>query len=298
MRVFTEASGSLTSAYLINAIHQCGYTVIGSDISDFNHGVGMCDEFIIMPKLDDPLLWDKTISLLKKCKVNMVIPSLDESLLGWAERADMLAEENIDVVISPYDTVKIFQDKWQTYKFFLSIDIPTPRTSLQSQYGLIKPRRGRGSVGIFRNNFKNDFSMDGYISQEVIAGVEYTVDALFSVEGKPIYIVPRIRIDVKDGKATKGEVVNNHKIEDLVIKISNHVQFIGPVNFQLFETINNELFFIEINPRIAGGMALSFAATENWIELIVENKVKGNEISPKNINYGLKMARYYHECFI
>ena len=45
--------------------------------------------------------------------------------------------------------------------------------------------------------------------------------------------------------------------------------------------------------------AEGFAATENWIPLIIENFIHGKSIKEKQtIQYGLKMARYYSECFI
>lgn len=298
MKIFTEASGSLTSAYLINAIRECACISVGSDVSTFNHGSRMCDYFVVMPRATDPKIWDKTINILTDLEVNMVIPSLDETLLGWAERTDLFLELGINIIISPVETIRVFQDKWETYKFFKSINIATPKTSLKKEYELIKPRLGRGGAGIFKKNSKKDFSMEGYISQEVIKGVEYTVDVLFSKSGKPIYIIPRVRLDVKDGKSTKGVVVNNPKIDSLIVDISKNIKFIGPINFQLFETKDNELILIEVNPRIAGGMALGFAATENWIKIIVDNIIDGKEVTPKDINYGLKMVRYYNECFI
>ena len=81
------------------------------------------------------------------------------------------------------------------------------------------------------------------------------------------------------------------------MKISNNISFQGPINFQFMEDKNNNLFFLEVNPRIAGGMALGFAASENWISLIVENFIKKQNIKPKPIKFGLKMSRYYEESF-
>jgi hypothetical protein len=49
------------------------------------------------------------------------------------------------------------------------------------------------------------------------------------------------------------------------------------------------------------GMALGIAATENWISLIINNIVLGRPVNYEKINpvkYGLKMVRYYEECFI
>jgi len=298
MKILIEATGSLTSNFLIKAIHDSGHIAIGSDISDFNHSKILCDEFIIMPKVDDKELWNKISGLLEKYQIDIVIPSLDETLLDWSKRVNYFKSNNIDVIISPEYTIDTFQDKWKTYQFFKDIGVLTPNTSLESTYQIIKPRFGRGGSGIFENDFNTKISMDNMISQEKIIGREYTVDTFFNIDGEPIYIVPRLRIDVKNGKSTKGIVVQNDEINELIIKIANKITFYGPINFQLFETEEGQYYFIEINPRIAGGMALGIAATANWIQLIVDNFIHKKKIEVQEIKYGMKMVRFYDEIFI
>jgi carbamoyl-phosphate synthase large subunit len=45
-------------------------------------------------------------------------------------------------------------------------------------------------------------------------------------------------------------------------------------------------------------MALGFAATENWIEPIVQNFWLGRAMKPKPVQFGLMMKRYYAELFV
>lgn len=298
MKIFIEATGSLISNYLIKSIKEAGYFVVGSDINELNHGKVLCDDFIVMPKLGDTHLWDKTLDLLIEHKVNAVIPSLDETMIEWAKRKELFRSKGIEVFVSKPQTIEIFQDKYKTYQFFKSIDIDTPKTSQKAEFELIKPRLGRGGSGIFVNDFKTEICMEKYISQEKIYGQEYTVDVFFDNKNDPVYIIPRMRIDVRDGKSTKGEVVKNEKIEQLIIKISQHIEFLGAINFQLFITDKEEIVMIEVNPRIAGGMALGFAASENWIPLMVNNLIYEKNISKTCIKYGMKMYRYYDEVFI
>jgi len=297
MRVLIESSGSLVSYYLIKSIKELGFEAVGSDVSDFNYSKILCDNFLIMPRAEDKFLWRKIKKIMLDNKIDMVIPSFDASLLGWSERVREFAEMNIKVIISDSKTIEICQDKWETYNFFKRIGIKTPNTSLNAEFDLIKPRFGRGGKGISENDYKTTKLNEKMISQQRVIGDEYTVDVFFQKDGSPLYIVPRKRVDVLDGKSTKGIVVKNNNINQQILKISNYIQFLGPVNFQLFETENKELIFIEINPRIAGGMALGFAATENWINLIYKNIIKKEKIFPKKIKYGLKMSRYYNECF-
>jgi len=139
--------------------------------------------------------------------------------------------------------------------------------------------------------------MANMISQELLTGVEYTIDVLFDHLSQPVYIVPRKRVDVVDGKSTKGVVVKSDLIEGYIHKIAKLLKFIGPINFQCFVD-NGQIHFLEINPRVAGGMALGFAASENWVRLIIHNILKGRDIEPKQVKYGMSMLRYYGEHFV
>jgi len=295
MRILTEASGSLTSAYLLKAIKEAGHTTMSSDINTLNAAYCIADDFIQFPKKDNPNLWEYVENLIIEFKIDVVIPSLDEMLMGWAKRKELFAKKNIHVIISPLETIETFQDKWKTYLFFSRNNIPCPKTSLAQDYELVKPRFGRGSTGV--RILREKIPMDGLISQEVVKGEEHTIDTFFDYQGKSVYIVSRKRVEVKDGKSTKAIVVKNTKIETYIQEMAQYITFIGPINFQCFID-GDRISLIEVNPRIAGGMALGFAATENWIPLIINNLIYNKPITPKSVKYNLKMVRYYAECFI
>ena len=59
----------------------------------------------------------------------------------------------------------------------------------------------------------------------------------------------------------------------------------------------DEYNFIEINPRMAGGVSLSFAASDNWFHAI-ECFYKDTEYVPKNITYGKYVFRHYEDLII
>jgi carbamoyl-phosphate synthase large subunit len=295
MKILTEASGSLTAAYVIEAIKRTGNIAVASDIDELNAGSCLGDDFILFPDKNDPDLWKKIERLLSDHEIDVVIPSLDEMMIGWAERKEYFTDKGISIIISPFETIKIFQNKWETFLFFRKFGIPCPATSLTQDHPLIKPIFGRGSQGIKITD--KAVNMQNMISQEIVKGEEYTVDCFFDYEGNPVYIIPRKRVAVKEGKSTKGIVVRNDLIDFYVREIATHTKLIGPINMQCMLK-NGCVKFIEVNPRIAGGMALGFAATENWVKLIIDNIINKNQIVPKQIKDHLKMVRYYAECFI
>lgn len=296
MRILTEASGSLTSAYLIKAIQAGGHEAIASDIDPACAGRYLADGFIQMPKSSDPALWDKVGSLLAAARIDLVIPSFDETLLGWAQGLhDRNGVSATKVLLSPHNVVDIFVDKWKTFEFFLAHGIPTPLTSLKQEFPLVKPRWGRGGKGVHLASESVD--MRGFISQELAVGQEYTVDVLCDNNSRPLYIVPRKRLGVRDGKSTQGVVVEHLGIERIVRKLCAATHFRGPINVQCFCNTDGGINVIEVNPRIAGGMALGFAATENWVPLMAA-MISGQEaFEPLPVRYGLKMLRYYAEVF-
>lgn len=294
-QILTEAAGSLTAGYLINAVKKSGNISVATDANNDSFGKYLCDKFFLVPYASSP---DSKASLLYLCKkhnIDIVIPTLDDSLLTWANLSEELLKNGTHVASSKESTLKIFLDKWETFLFFRNNGIPTPKTSLKQDYPLVKPRLGRGGSGIQLTD--KLVNMEGNISQELLSGTEYTVDVFCNQDGDPIYIVPRIRIGVKEGKATGGIVVKQETIINIVKKICASIQFWGPINIQCFETENNEVFITEINPRFGGGSALGMAATENWINLI-EKMIYGEKVYDSvPIKYGLKMGRYYSEVF-
>ena len=294
-RVFTEASGGLTASYLLSAITEAGAQPIASDIGNISYAEAFNAEFIQVPASDDTDLWNTMDQIIAKNNIDIVVPSLDETLLGWAERKDHFSKAGCNVVVSPKETIEICQDKWKTYEFFMENNIPTPKTSLRQIYPLVKPRDGRGGRGVVVPSV--NVNMTNMISQELLTGEEYTIDVLFDHLSDPVYVIPRKRIDVINGKSTKGVVVRSNPIEQYIYKISKVLKFIGPINFQCFVD-NGKIKFLEINPRVAGGMALGFAASENWIDLIINHILKGIIIKPKSIKHGMVMLRYYGEHFV
>lgn len=294
---FLEASGGLTSKYLIDYIHDSGGYVVGSDIKDCAAKV-LCDQFILLPKYSDSDLWRIIEKALIDNNIDIVIPSFDETLYEWAIKKEYFKSKGIDVIISSYSSIKICQDKWLTYNFFRKHNIPTPKSSLKNIYKVLKPKIGRGSKGIIYQKTKvRPLISKDYFSQEFISGKEYTVDIFCNIEHIPVYIIPRNRIEIIDGKSVVSMTENVSQCYEIIKKICRSLKFIGPINIQFIIDKNGEIYFLEINPRIAGGMSLGFKASENWINLIISNLLNKHIITPKKVNFNLKMFRTYHEVF-
>lgn len=102
--------------------------------------------------------------------VNMVVPSLDETLSGWAERKAHFRPRGIHVILSDLAAIEICRDKRETFRFFKQHGIPTAETSLAAEFPMLKPRCDRGGKGIRMASAGAETRMDGMISQELLSG--------------------------------------------------------------------------------------------------------------------------------
>ncbi len=295
MKIFTEASGSLVSVAIIKHLKDAGLYVVASDITNNNAGGLLADDYLKVPKVDHDNLWFLMKDIIIKNKIDWILPSFDEMLLGWSSAEMDIKFNSAEILISPHKTIKMFTDKWNTFNAFVNAGLPTPKTSLEKRYQMVKPRKGRGSQGIIITDDLN-VDMQGMISQEIVNGTELTIDCLFGLDGTPIYIVPRLRLKVVNGKSVNAQTIKNGRVEKYIIQLANKYHFIGPINVQCFIK-NKSIWFIEVNPRIGGGMALGFAATENWFDLWFNKIIKGKMFKPKPVKYGLQMYRHYSEVF-
>lgn len=298
MRVLIEAVGSPVWGPLLPRLREAADFIVGTDITPLAWGLYAVDAGIVTPRYGEPGVWKAIEDICRKYEVDTVFPSINEGLAGWAERSEHFAGMGARVVLSPLATIETCADKWKTYEFFKLHGIPTPATSLAAKYELLKPRVGRGGVGIRRltDSERATVDMNGFVTQELVSGQEYSVDALCEADGSLCCVVVRERLLVESGVSMQGRVVTHPAVEEGVRRILRALPCVGPVDIQCFDTPGG-VRFIEINPRLAGGLSLSMAATGNWF-VWIRDMLEGERIGNKPVATGLIMMRRYEDVIL
>lgn len=125
-----------------------------------------------------------------------------------------------------------------------------------------KPRYGRGGRGVVSINEQQMFDLfkdrDG-VMQRTIAGVEYTVDAIYDRNGQLLATSPRRRLRAA-GVSTVGEVIPDERLHALAQKIGAAWRFRYAINFQTIRDAEGRDWIIELNPRLAGSAIFSTLA--------------------------------------
>ncbi|KOC31909.1 ATP-grasp domain-containing protein [Clostridium botulinum] len=269
------------------------FNVIGVDSGELVPSIKFVDKFYKIPKFSEQNYLESLLRICKNEKINILIPLYELEFQTLSKNRDKFKKIGTELLLSNSKIIDTCNDKYNTYEF-LKNDIKCPKIYYKENINLIieqqnkkvfpliiKPKSGMGSSEVFKINnlreleFFKDYVREPII-QQYIYGEEYTVDALCDLQGKPIYIVPRKRLEVRSGEVSKSRTVYDNNVINETLKVitkfneirMNDIGLIGPLTIQFFKTNQDELYFLEINPRFGGGVPLSFKAGANYAEAL------------------------------
>ena len=250
----------------------------------------LADQFFTMPRVTDDGYMDELLELCIREGVSLIIPTIDTELLGLAKARARFAELGIHVVISDADLVDVCRDKRLTAKLFDTLDVATPQLMDVNQLTFpcfAKPYDGSRSIGAAKLMAASDLTSSMREDPKLMfmeyidrAYDEYTVDAYFDRLGQLKCLVPRHRLEVRDGEISKGVTRKNYVYNYLLNRLTKVSGARGCLTVQLFahpQTLRYAA--LEINPRFGGGYPLSYASGANYPGWLIDEYILGRDIS-------------------
>jgi len=173
----------------------------------------------------------------------------------------------------------------------------------------IKPIDGSRSVDTYLIKTKEDLT-DYHFENEKLMFLEYidhdhyeefTCDLYYSKDHKLRCVVPRKRIEVRDGEVNKA-VTENGALVDYIRNTLTYVEgAVGCLTAQFFKhKTESKIYGIEINPRFGGGYPLSYLAGANFPKWIIEEYLLDKKVDDKFDSWedNLLMIRYDDEILV
>ena len=114
-------------------------------------------------------------------------------------------------------------------------------------------------------------------------------------------VVPRKRVEVRDGEVNKGLTQRNAIIPYLQERMSFIDGDIGCLTAQFFlHKEDSRVYGIEINPRFGGGYPLSYLAGANFPAWILSEYMRNEKVADHFDDWeaDLLMLRYDHEILV
>ncbi len=280
------------SSYVaIRSLSQLGLHVAAADTTRF--GMGQCSKHTSAryvhanPRIDPEQFITDIIQILKDCQAYFYLPGHDEGEIVVRYRNRL--PKDVVVPLAGYDTLVLANDKMQTAKIASELDIPTPRLihwqnmdELKNAVEkidkpmVIKLRRGSGAKAVFYAHGSEEvvstanslikrynLSPERYpIVQERVSGEGWGVSCLYW-NGERIASFTHRRLREKittGGTSTLRQSIHNQSIEAYAHRLLDRLRWHGLVMVEFkWDPVEKQSWFIEINPRLWGSIALPVA---------------------------------------
>ena len=245
-------------------------------------------------------------------EVQEVVKLTEEEGFSITTSDGIFEANNIHVVISSESFIHKCRDKRIIHDFFESKGVARAKEYTKDNFSLplyIKPLDGSRSVDNYIIKSKSElreyhFENDKLMFLEYLDHNEYeefTCDLYYDKKNALKCVVPRKRIEVRDGEVNKGLTLKN----ELIPYIKKHLSIIegarGCLTAQFFmHKKNNSIYGIEINPRFGGGFPLSYLAGANFPKWLIQEYIFEEEVE-ENFNSwegNLLMIRYDDEILV
>lgn len=263
--------------------------IYGADIAGNAPALAYCDFTRKVVAMKSPDYIGNLLDICRKDDIDLIIPTIDTDLMVLSENRNKFADIGTEVLISAPDKIRICRDKNETSQFFVDCGLhaPMPVNDIHKYSSgfpaFIKPKDGSSSVNSFRADNKEELEVyasqiEDYIIQPFVSGREYTVDIFCDLDGEPVSIIPRERIQVRAGEVLKTRIRMDSGIISEMKNLCRAFHPRGPITVQLIKDSEGINWYIEINPRFGGGAPLSMKAGARSAETILK-LISGEEIT-------------------
>jgi len=284
------------------------YRIIATGIDPLCIGIHMGDVGYLVSKD-----WEEYKKELKeiseKENVDIIIPGSDIELSHFANNRKWY-EENCPPILIDWKNVNIARDKYLLQEKLKELGFPYIKTWKVDEFDkidtcpvVLKPRHGFGSNMLFKEvRRKHVKSLADYIqnqgwepiAQEQLYGREYSCMTLRAKDGELLsyFIAWSFK---KFGQSYKTIIKKDDpQIRDLIIRLSEKLNSIGPLSIQLIkDTESGELKIFELNARFTGAQIVRAEGGVNMVDLAISNWLDGIKEYPKVRNPFV--AYWYHD---
>ncbi|MCL5127870.1 MULTISPECIES: ATP-grasp domain-containing protein [unclassified Algibacter] len=266
-----------------------------------------------LPLVSDDDYFDLLLKVCLENEIKLIIPTIDTELLLLAKKEKQFLKHGIKPIIASQKFVEMCRDKRQIHVFFEENNVQIAKEYSKYDYKLpifIKPKNGSRSIDTYtitkheqltKYHFKNDDLMFlKYLDHDEFE--EYTCDLYYDKNHDLKCVVPRKRIEVRDGEVNKCVAEKGPLVDYIKERLSFIDGAIGCLTAQFFKhKKTDEIFGIEINARFGGGYPLSYFVGANYPKWLIQEYLLEEDIT---IDYladweeNLLMLRYDKEVLV
>jgi len=231
-------------------------------------------------------------------KIDVLIPNFDAELYTFMKSSARLLEMGIRTFLP---TIEQFEERHKS-------ELP----AFGKKYGVSVPKSKsvlkHSDIEKIRDDFEYPVMVKGKFYDAYLAynkeQVRMHYNKISAKWGLPVIIQEFIKGTMRKqyitdkGKAWGGITLDNKEMLDLTHKIISSTNWRGGMELELIKTSENELYVIEINPRIPAWVYLAVGAGQNLPEALVKLAL-GEKVKPfDKYQIGRMFVRYSYDLLI
>lgn len=303
--VLVTAMGSTASQNLVGALRadtRRRWGVVGGDARAWHGGLGLCDDDIVLPRGDAPGYAAAVGEAATAVGARAVVPVFGPELVAMVG----CQVPGAVVIAPPAEAVEACLSKRRLCGVLAAAGIDHPRVIEPADVDVwpvfCRPDVGTGSRGAVAVSDRG--ALDRLLADDpdrvvtpLATGVEHSIDGFAWPRGRLVHAIARVREEMKGGLAVRSTVVSLSPFQEVVEAAVAALSLRGFFNLQLFAHDDGVEVF-DVNPRLGGAMALSFAAgldAPGYVAAVVEGAPLprgGRE------RVGLRLLRRWHNVFV
>jgi predicted ATP-grasp superfamily ATP-dependent carboligase len=320
MSALITLSGSLKALTVIRSLGKKNIRVISADVSE--RTLGNYSKYTTKSMLipydykNQSKYIGCLLSYLKRNQIDVLMPvhSNDTYLIIKHKKK---FEKFTKVPFSEYNKVSALNDKWVLDKILTSLEIKKPDTyrarnikdlkevSRKIEYpAVIKLKSSSSSLGLSfvysREQLIKRYlqtinkyclrKKDYPIIQEYVEGTGYGVSLLYNQgDIRALFTHKRIReYPIDGGPSTARVSTRNKEMEDMAIKLLDHVEWHGVAMVEFKQIKNNKPILLEVNPRFWGSINQAVQSGVDFPYLLYKMAVEGDVKPVRSYKVGVK----------
>jgi carbamoyl-phosphate synthase large subunit len=309
-RVLVTGAGGPAAVAFMRSVAERDVELLAADIDPCAAGLYLVpgDRRHLILRGDDPRLVDVLLELCERERVEALVPTVDTELLPIARRRADFEAIGTRVLAPTVEALELCLDKWVLIEACTgSVDVP--RTVLYDDGfdpltwawpAIVKPRQGSGSRGVTLVDGPGGLAgipKDGSnVVQQLLPGLEHSIDVLAYRDGRVAAAVPRTRLKVDSGIAVAGCSERSDVLEAFGKAAAARIGLTCVANVQVRQDADGVPRLLEINPRFPGSMPLTVASGVDMPVLALADLF--DEAVPDTVEHrALGMVRHWEEVF-
>jgi carbamoyl-phosphate synthase large subunit len=262
-------------------------------------------------------LFKRLSEIQSRENLDIIIPNFDAELFSFIKLERRLAEIGIKTYLP---TIQQFEERNKSNlpaygeKYGVKVPYGTEVFSIQDMNNCLRSMnypvmvKGKYYDAYAAHSFEQAVSYFEKVTskwgfpviiQEFIRGTEVNIVALGDGKGNMIACVPMRKQYITDkGKAWGGITIDDKSMHQLARRIFTMTKWKGGIELELIRTSSNELYLLEINPRIPAWVYLAVGAGQNIPEALVKLTL-GMEVKPfTRYDVGKMFIRYSYDMIV